>query len=191
MRVLSQLILRLWGFRIEGDPANQIPQKIYAVIPHTSNWDFPLGILVRSAAGINVQFIGKASLFKPPHGFLFRWLGGHPVDRSRRHNYVQSVVDLFKKHPKLSLAVAPEGTRKRVYKLKTGFYHIARLAGIPIILTQFNFAEKKVVFSAPFFTTGDQESDFERIYSFFRGVKGRNPELSFEVPEKNSAGKAG
>jgi 1-acyl-sn-glycerol-3-phosphate acyltransferase len=186
VRWLSRLILRLWGFQIEGDPGNSISQKIYAVIPHTSNWDFPLGLLVRSAARIDVQFVGKDSLFKPPHGFIFRWLGGHPVDRSKRNNYVTSIVDLFKRHPKLALAMAPEGTRKKVDQLKTGFYHIARLAGIPIILTQFDFGKKKVVFSPPFYPTGDQKEDFEEIYDFFRAVKGKRVDLGFDIPDQIS-----
>ncbi len=180
MRAFSKFLLWLWGFRLEGDPATHLPQRIYAVIPHTSNWDFPLGLLVRSAAGIRVQFVGKDSLFKSPLGFIFRWLGGYPVDRSRSSHYVEMVVELFKKHPKFALAIAPEGTRKKVDRLKTGFYHIARLAGVPIILTKFDFANKKVVFSDPFYPTGDQEKDFLKIYAYFKGVRGKNPALGFE-----------
>lgn len=181
MRVISNLLLRLWGFRLEGNPGNGLPQRIFAVIPHTSNWDFPLGLLVRSAAGISVQFIGKNSLFKPPWGFIFRWLGGHPVDRTKRQNYVESVVDLFGKHPNFALAIAPEGTRKKVDRLKTGFYHIARLARVPIILTKFDYGNKRVVFSSPFYPTNDQNRDFEEIYAFFKGVQGKNPRLGFDA----------
>lgn len=183
MRILSKLLLKLWGFTVVGDPGNHIPKKIFAVLSHTSNWDFPLGILLRSAEEIDVQWVGKSSLFKPPFGFIFRKLGGHPVDRTKRTNYVQSVVELYNSHDRLAIAVAPEGTRKKVDRLRTGFYHIARLAGIPIILTQFNFGEKKLVFSPPFYPTGDEERDFQEIYSFFRGVKGKNAELSFDVPD--------
>ncbi len=183
MQLISQLLLRLWGFEIKGDPRADLPKKIYAVIPHTSNWDFPLGLLVRSAARFKVQFIGKASLFKPPFGFIFRLLGGHPIDRRRSHNYVQLVVDLFNSKDVLAIAVAPEGTRRKVERLRTGFYHIARLAAIPIILTRFDFENRQVVFSDPFLPSGDQDRDFQEIYAFFRGVKGRNPEWSFVPPE--------
>lgn len=182
MSWISSFLLRLWGFRIEGDPHNELPKRIFAVIPHTSNWDFPLGLLVRASAGIRVQYIGKASLFKPPFGFIFRMLGGHPVDRSKSTNYVQSVVDVFNTHDSLAIAVAPEGTRKKVPKLRTGFYHIARGAQVPIILTQFNFGEKVVRFSDPFYTTDDQDSDFEEIYAFFKGVEGKNASGSFIPP---------
>ncbi len=182
MAWLSRLLLKVWGFRIEGDPANHLPKRIFAVIPHTSGWDFPLGLLLRSACSIEVGFIGKHSLFRPPFGWLFRWLGGVPVDRSTSHNYVTAVAGVFEKRDRFALAIAPEGTRQKVDKLKTGFYHIARQAKVPIILTQFNFGEMKIVFSEPLYASGNIDSDFETVYNFFRGVKGRNPSLSFEVP---------
>lgn len=186
MQTLSRILLRLWGFRLVGDPSNQLPHRIFAVIPHTSNWDFPLGLLVRSAAGIQVRFIAKDSLFKPPLGPLFRWLGGYPVDRSQRHNYVDAVADLFRQTPVLSIAIAPEGTRKKVDRLKTGFYHIARQANVPIIMTKFDFSRKQVVFSPPFYPTYDQQQDFAVMAEFYRDAKGRNPELGFDFTQLSS-----
>lgn len=104
-----------------------IPDKfVIAVIPHTSSWDFPLGLLVRSVMDIDVKYLGKDSLFKGPFGGLFRWLGGYPVDRSKNNNFVDTVIDIFKREEKFSTAIAPEGTRKKVDQLKTGFYYIAK-----------------------------------------------------------------
>lgn len=184
MRFLGKLLLRLWGFRLVGDPGNDLPHRIFVVMPHTSNWDFPLGLLVRSAGGINVKFVGKASLFKPPWGFIFRWLGGYPIDRSRSHRYVDSVANLFSTYPELAIAIAPEGTRRKVDRLKTGFYHIALKAKVPLILTKFDFENKMVEFSPPFYPTSDIEADYALIFDYFRGVRGKNPELGFEIPAR-------
>lgn len=180
MQAFSKFILRLWGFRLEGDPSNDLPHRIFAVIPHTSNWDFPLGLLVRSVAGIKVRFLAKDSLFKGPFGPLFRALGGYPVDRTRSHNYVEAVANLFQSTPYLAIAIAPEGTRKKVDRLKTGFYHIARSAGIPIIMTKFDFGKKVVVFSPPLYASDDIQRDFQKMADFFGDARGKNPELGFD-----------
>lgn len=176
---LSKLILKWWGIRIEGDIPLDCKKSIVAVVPHTSNWDFPLGILVRNAMKRQIGYVAKDSLFKFPHGWLFYWLGGRPVDRSKRHNYVEAIADVFKNVDTFHLAVAPEGTRKRVDKLKTGFYFIAIAAKIPIILCKFDWENRVVTFREPFWPTGDVEKDFEFITSYFKGVKGRVPEYSF------------
>lgn len=181
--MISRAILSLFGWKIEGEFRHDIPKKILVVVPHTSNWDFPLGILVRSAVRANIQFIGKDSLFKPPHGFIFRWLGGVPVDRSKSNNFVDNMIRTYNSHEKLTTVIAPEGTRKKVDRLRTGFYHIAVGAGIPMILTQFDFEHKVVRFREPFYPTGDKEADFKVIYDYFRGIKGKHPELGFEVPD--------
>jgi hypothetical protein len=121
--------------------------------------------------------MGKASLFKPPFGFFFRWLGGIPVDRSKNHNLVSATVEAFKREPRIHLVIAPEGTRKKVEKFKTGFYHIARLAGVPICLCKFNFETKEVFFDPNlFYPTDNEAADMDFIWNYFKGVKGGNPE---------------
>ncbi len=180
MARFANWLLKLWGFTVQGDPANHLTHRIFVVIPHTSNWDFPLGILVRSAHKIRVGFIAKDSLFRPPWGFLFRWMGGYPVDRSKSTRYVDKVVQLFESEPRLAIAIAPEGTRKKVTRLKTGFYHIARLAKVPMILTKFDWQNRVVEFSAPFYASQSEEADFGLIHAHFRGVRGKNPDNGFE-----------
>lgn len=181
-KTLSRFILRLFGWKVvvQGELP---PQYVIAVVPHTSNWDFPIGILTRNAMGQYIGFVAKESLFRPPLGAIFRWLGGYPVDRSRSHNYVDAVVDIFKQEKEFKLCIAPEGTRSRVDKLKTGFYYIAKGAGVPILLCKFDYATREVVVSPPFHPTEDVEADLAYIYDFFRGTRGKNPELSFLYEE--------
>lgn len=180
MSKINSFLLRLLGWRIINSYPVEIPKGVLIVIPHTSAWDFPLGIMVRSAINADIKFVGKNSLFKPPFGWLFRWLGGYPVDRSKSHNFVQSMVDIFNKEPYFHVVLAPEGTRRRVDKLKTGFYYIAKEAGVPIVMCKFDFGNKEIFFSQPYFTTGDVSADFSKIDDFFKGVKGKNPELGYK-----------
>jgi 1-acyl-sn-glycerol-3-phosphate acyltransferase len=171
---ISQWILKVFGWKIEGEIPANIKQMVIAVIPHTSNWDFPLGLLVRAAMKEKISYIGKSSLFVFPVGILFKALGGIPVDRSKSNNFVDAVVEIFKRKPELKIAIAPEGTRKKVQRLKTGFYYIAKGAGIPIVLTKFDFANKVVDFGEVFWPTDNQDADFEHIQEYFKGVQGKN-----------------
>ncbi len=178
LKQLSSWLLHLLGWRIEGFNPKQLDKYIIIAIPHTSNWDFPLGLLVRNAWELNeVKFLAKDSLFKPPFGWLFRWLGGYPVDRSKRNKYVDTVADIFDQHERFAITIAPEGTRSKVDRLRTGFYYIARKAQVPIIMIKFDFGKKKVTFSPPFYPTNDKAADFAHIRAFYKGVQGKNPEL--------------
>lgn len=176
---ISQFILRLigWEVVVEEKP---LPKKfVAAAVPHTSVWDFPLGLLTRNVLGVDIKYVAKDSLFKPPFGFLFYWLGGYPVDRSKRQNFVDSVADIFNKKEEFAIVLAPEGTRKKVDRLKTGFYYIAKKANIPILLVKFDYGHKKIVVGRPFFPSSNTDQDFEYIYNYFRGVQGRWPDRSF------------
>lgn len=179
MSRISAFILKLLGWKVVGGVPKDLKKLIIAVVPHTSNWDFPLGLLVRSAMNRDVKFIGKHTLFRPPYGFLFRWLGGYPVNRQASKNYVESVVEILNSKEEFALCLAPEGTRKRVDRLRTGFYHMAKQANIPIVLTRFDYGNKAVTFSEPFYTTEDQDADFDYINNYFSGVRGKNPENSY------------
>ena len=179
-KIISKWILRLWGFKIKGEYPHHLKKLVIAPAPHTSYWDFPLGILVRTAIGARMNFVAKKSIFKPPFGWFFRWLGGRPVDRSKSTNYVDSVIEIFKKVDYFALVIAPEGTRKKVERLKTGFYYIALGAQVPIVLVRFDFKNKEVVFSDPFYPTGNKEEDFKFIRSYFRGVQGKHADKSLD-----------
>jgi 1-acyl-sn-glycerol-3-phosphate acyltransferase len=171
----------LWAFGWNTHPLGAFPvkEKKYVVIvaPHTSNWDFVIGVLYRSVLRLeSARYLGKKELFRPPFGFIFRWLGGTPVDRSSSQNMVDEVVKIFSEKDEFALALSPEGTRKRVERLRTGFYNIAKKAGVPIVMVALDFEHKQVIFSEPFYVTDNQAADFEKILSFFRPIKGKIPE---------------
>jgi 1-acyl-sn-glycerol-3-phosphate acyltransferase len=177
---LSRTLLNLLGWKIEGNfPREDVPKSILAVVPHTSNWDFPLGILVRSSIKSDTRFLGKHTLFKFPYGWIFRALGGYPVNRTINNNMVEAVAAIFKSHEKFSITIAPEGTRKKVKRLRSGFYHMAKAAEVPIVLTQFDWGNRKVVFSEPFYPSDNKEKDLAFISSYFEGIEGANPENSY------------
>ena len=161
------------------------PDKcVIAAAPHTSNWDFPMGVSVRTVIGEDVSFIGKSGLFRWPYGFIFRWLGGVPVDRSKSNNFVEGVATVFAKKDKFKVVIAPEGTRSKVEKLKSGFYYIAKTAGVPLILCAFDWAKHEVRFSEPYYTTDDKEKDFSFIRSYFSAATGLIPENGYLYDSK-------
>lgn len=169
-----KLYTRNW--KVDPFPTH-IEKCVIAVGPHTSNKDFILGLALRSEMKINgAKFLAKAELFKGPLKFIFTSLGGTPVYRQHKTNMVDQVVEQFNQHQFFRLAISPEGTRKKVAKLKTGFYHIAKQANVPIVLVGFDFANKHAICSAPFYTTNDEAADFNYILNFFKPLQGKVPE---------------
>lgn len=156
----------------------EVPKCVIIVAPHTSWVDFLLGLLVRKLVQKEVHFIGKKSLFKKPYGWYFRWLGGTPVDRSKSHNLVSAIARIFEDREEFRLALAPEGTRKKVEKWKTGFYYIAMEAQVPIVMVAFDYGKKQVKISPAVTPTGDMEQDFQHYLEFFQGVVGKVPEYT-------------
>jgi len=160
---------------------NNFPKlKKYVIIaaPHTSWQDFPIAIMTKFIKGIKVNYIGKASLFKPPFGFLFRWLGGAPVDRTKSTNLVDQIVDIFNAKEQFVLGMSPEGTRKKVDRWKTGFYYIAKGANIPIVMATLDFVNKEIRISEPYHLTDDMDADMQYFYRYFDGVIGKHSELT-------------
>ena len=188
LRQISLWLMKLWGFRFTGEFSHFPRRVMFVVIPHTSNWDFPLGVLTRSALQLKLKFIAKDSLFRWPYGFIFRWLGGIPVDRSKHNNFVKAVGATLEKYDDLSIAIAPEGTRKRNDDLKSGFYWIAVEAKMPLVLVKFDFGNKEVNFSAPMQPSGNYEEDLKIINQHFKGVRGYHPELGYlyQADQKNT-----
>lgn len=174
---ISAWLLKLWGWKITGQYPYEVPKLVLAVAPHTSNWDFPVGVLVNSALRSRANYVGKHTLFRWPFGAFFRWLGGIPVDRTKvGGNFVSATVEAFQQNDRIHLVIAPEGTRRKVPKLKSGFYHIARLAGVPILLCTFNWPKKEVFFDPVlFYPTGDEEKDIAYIWNYYKDIPGKNP----------------
>lgn len=166
------------GWKLQG--AFPLPDKcVIIVVPHTSWVDFALGLLIRKVMNLEIHYIGKKSLFNPPFGWFFRWTGGVPIDRSKANNTVSATVQIFTQRKVFRLALSPEGTRKKVTEWRTGFYHIAKEAAVPIVLVAFDFGKRQITISEPQAPTSDQRADFETYTSFFKGVQGRIPENSF------------
>ena len=175
---IASKILHVLGWKVTGNPVNT-PKGLFVVAPHTHWLDIPLGLLVRQYLGLDVRFIAKKSLFTGWKGYIFRWLGGYPVDRSRNQGLVQSVVEAFNSHDRFYLGLSPEGTRKKVSHLKTGFYFIALEGKIPMYLTTFDFEHKRVDFTGPVWADETNPDQIAEIEAHFRGIKGRVKEYSF------------
>lgn len=176
MKNISRFILHnLMGWNTINTFPQKLKKYIIIVAPHTSWLDFPIGVLGRFALGIKGRFIGKHTLFKPPFGFIFRSLGGTPVDRSKSVNRVQSIIDIFDDNKEFILAISPEGTRKKINKWKTGFYYVAKGANVPIIMVGLDYKIKKIIVSNPFDITGDIENDFLHFHEFYKDINAKHP----------------
>ena len=175
LRWLSIAFLRLAGWQVVGKlPANAAKSVLIAA-PHTSNWDLPYTLMVAFALRLNVYWIGKSSLFKPPFRGVMMWLGGIPVDRAQSNNLVvASSAAIMRATGPLQLIVPPEGTRSGTRYWKTGFYYIAAGASVPIVMAYLDY-DKKIGGLGPVFEiTGDIEADMVAIKAFYAGVKGKN-----------------
>ncbi len=176
-RPIAVLIFRILGWKVVDHRPQGLVQAIYVVAPHTSNWDFPLGVLARSIGRLgNARYLGKKELFRPPFGWIMKALGGYPVDRGKSAHVVDQVVEYFRTIPDFAIGIAPEGTRKHVEKWKSGFWHIAKRANVPLILTSFDYARKEVTFGAPYRVGDDVDADMERIKAHFKPFRGKRPE---------------
>jgi len=170
-RTLGRAYLRLSGWRIVGAfPAE--PKYVVIVAPHTSNWDFLVGVAALFALELRVSWLGKHALFRAPFRRFLGWMGGIPVDRRASHGVVGACVKAFGTAPTLMLALAPEGTRKGVSQWKTGFYQIAVKAGVPILPVGFDFREHRIQIMPLFHPSGELERDLPLIQALYAHVHG-------------------
>ena len=177
---LANMILKLFGWRAEGSLA-EWPKCVIVVAPHTSNWDFPVLMLIKVALGLKVRWMGKHTLFRPPFGWIMRWLGGLPIDRSVRHNMVEQAVESFRTHERLLLAIPPEGTRKRTPHWRSGFYHIALGAQAPIAFGFADYRRKVGGIGGMIMPSGDVDADMAIIRDFYSGIIGKRPDQFGEI----------
>ena len=177
MRAVSHGMMRLTGWRTEGMTPDEIaayPKFILIAAPHTSNWDFPITLMLCFVLRLRVYWMAKASLFAWPIRWLSRWLGGIPINRSASNNTVQNTIAAFGARERLAVIVAPEGTRGKVTHWKTGFYHMAHGAGVPIALAYLDFKHKTGGIGKMFIPSGDIAADMEEIQRFYAGITGKN-----------------
>ena len=173
-RAAGHAALRLLGWTVEGELPN-LPKFVIAVAPHTSNWDFVVGLAAMFALDLRIGYLGKHTLFRWPFGALMRWTGGIPVDRSSPHGVVGESVAAFSRMERRVLAIAPEGTRSRVGRFKSGFLQIARGGGVPVVLATLDWGAKVVRLGPAFDPGEDVEADRRRTEAFFAPVRGRKP----------------
>lgn len=172
------LFYKVMGWKMEGGFHPAIKKSIVIVVPHTSWHDFYIGVFARRLSGVEIHWIGKKELFKWPFGGYFRWMGGSPIDRTSGQNKVDAIAELFKQKEEFRLTLAPEGTRKKVDKWRTGFYYIALAAQVPIIPVAFDYSTKTVTIHPPFEPTGEIENDLITLRAMYAGVIGKVPEYT-------------
>ncbi|RUO39159.1 acyltransferase [Pseudidiomarina aestuarii] len=165
----------LGGWRVEGE-LPRTRQAIIPVAPHTSNWDFFIGVFVMLALGLKLSYLGKHTIFRFPVNGLLRWLGGIPVDRRSAQGVVGEMVEQFKQRPELVLALSPEGTRKKVTEWKKGFLHIAKTTGVPVIPIALDFSRKVLEITPALLITGDIDAELERVKAAVAHAQGKNPQ---------------
>lgn len=173
----------LWlaRWRITGD-VPRLPRFVAIVAPHTSNWDFVVGVLVMFALDLEVHWFGKDTLFRSPLGSLFHRLGGRPVNRAAPEGVVSEMAAIVRAEPCFILALAPEGTRRRVARWRTGFYHIAERADVPVVPVSLDWSRRDATIGAPMRPTGDVDADIARLQGFYRREMARNPRDFWDGP---------
>lgn len=175
MNPIFRFFFYLFGWKLEGEVPADLKKAVFAVAPHTTWKDFFVGLGARAALKRNIGFLGKEELFKGPLGFIFKWLGGTPVKRFEKSKMVESYVQAINGSEDKLFALAPEGTRKQVEKLRTGFYYMAYGAKIPIIRVGFDFTNKKVILAEPFMPSGNFEEDMKKYFiPFFKKIPNIN-----------------
>ena len=172
-RALCRLALRATGWGLGGEFPD-VARLVLIVAPHSSWWDGFWGLLVKVAVGADVRFMGKQELFHGPLGGILQALGGMPVDRNATKGFVEQMIEAFNRRDALWLGVAPEGTRKAVTRWRSGFWHIAQGAGVPILPVAFHYPTKTIVIGTPLLTSADMDADMIRLRAFYAPFKGKH-----------------
>jgi 1-acyl-sn-glycerol-3-phosphate acyltransferase len=181
-KILGRQLLRLSGWRFEGTLPD-VPKLVIAVAPHTTNWDFVVGVSALWAMDVKISFLGKHTLFRGWFGRWVRSIGGIPVDRSQSHGVVGEIVAAFNRVDRMVLAVAPEGTRQLDKGFKKGFLHIAYAAKAPVLLAYFDFSRKVVGFGPLIVPSGNVDNDLKQVLDFYRPIRGKYRKVWQEAPQ--------
>ena len=172
---LGKTVLRVLGWQFSGE-FPKLPKMILIIAPHTSNWDFVVGVGVAFSLRLKISFFGKHSIFIPPFDRLLRHFGGIPIERSNAHGMVEQMAKQMRDADKMILCLSPEGTRSRIKKWKTGFLHIAHKADVPVFLVAFDYKKKHIEFG-PVQKIGDDITlELNKIYSHYASVQAKYPE---------------
>lgn len=172
---ISVAYLKIFGWRREGE-LPRLDRYVMIAAPHTTNWDMPITLFLAFAYRVKVYWMGKDTLFHRPFGGIMRWLGGIPIDRTKKNNVVEQAIAAFTEHDRLIMVIPPEGTRKHVTYWKTGFYHIAHGAKVSIVLGFLDFRRKIGGIGPVIQPSGDIEADMHAIQSFYATITGKYPD---------------
>jgi len=176
----GHLLLKATRFRTLGEPPS-LDKYVLIAAPHTSNWDLPVMLALSFVYDVKINWLGKHTLFEGPFGWWFRFLGGIPVVRHKRRNMVDEMADTFNDYEKLVLVVAPVGTRARAEYWKSGFYHIARTANVPIVCGFIDFKTRQGGFGPAIYPTGNVSSDMDKFRAFYGEKLGKYPEKTCPI----------
>ncbi len=179
-KALSKLTLKLMGWKTAGQIPDT-PKYVMIGYPHTSNWDAFIGLLVFTSMGLRLRWLAKDSLFKWPLGPILKFTGAIPVNRSQSQNFIEYSKELFNQYDRLILTLSPEGTRKKTAYWRTGFYYMALNAGVPIALGFLDYSSKTGGFGPLIYPSGDIEKDLREIRQFYKGIKGKYPQLMGDI----------
>ena len=182
-RFVLTFLMRLFGWRVVGQVPD-LPRYVFVGAPHTSNLDFFMTAFTMVALGVDVHFVMKHTPFVGPVGWFLRWFGGIPLDRGRTRDFVSQMVDEFDRRDQFLLAIMPEGTRGKDHVGKgwrSGFYHIAANAGVPLVMVKFDYQNRRMRVGPTIWPSGDYERDLPLIQAEFVGVQGRHPELLLDL----------
>jgi 1-acyl-sn-glycerol-3-phosphate acyltransferase len=185
-KIYGFIFCKVLGWKVINDLDANIKKCVIIAVPHTSWWDFFLGIFSRAILELEINYVAKKELFIFPFGYFFKWTGGTPLNRKAKENKVDTIARIFDSKKVFRLAIAPEGTRKKVSEWKTGFYYIAIKANVPIVPVAFDYVKKEVVYHNAFYPTGNLVEDLKILESHFVGVIGQNPLKSYVPKEKKS-----
>lgn len=175
---LGRSLLKAAGWRIDGAlPA--LDKFVIIGAHHTSNWDFVLFLAAKFVLRLNVRWFAKHSIFRWPFGDLLQRWGGVPIRRHLQLNVVEQAVQEFQARRQFMLVIAPEGTRKKVERWKMGFYHIARGAGVPVVLAALDYPGRRIVLGPAFQPSGDEAADLRQILAFYREFVPKKPQYAF------------
>ena len=177
LQVLAIIVLKIFGWRRAG-VVPDARKFVMIAAPHTSNWDFPVGLAIILAFKIKMYWLGKEPIFKWPFGTFFKWLGGIPVNRSKSGDVVSQTIQTIKEHERIVMVIAPEGTRKKVNHWKTGFYYIAMGANVPLAMGFIDYLRKEGGFGPTLMPTGNIEADMEKIRAFYQNITAKIPDKS-------------
>ena len=180
------MLLKSLGWSLDNACA-EVDKYVLVCAPHTSNWDFPLGLSGSWALQLDANWIGKHTLFRKPYGWFFRAVGGTPVDRRQASDLIEQMTDLFNRSERMILALAPEGTRSKTDHWKSGFYYIARAAKVPIAMAYLDYGKKQLGIGGGFSPTDDIQETFQRIRDFYKDRKGKFPEKASLIQPRERA----